>query len=186
VSDYGLDGRGSIRYRGWGFSSNLCLQNGSEAHPASCTVNTGGPFPVVVRGRRVMLTTHPLLVPRLGKVGSISPLSQSASMACRGATLPSHKKHKMQGNSLSAPEKTHKVPERMTDINDFDKYAIRLTIKEFYMQEKNFGSFLLTSLYYCGIRWETTGSSWWKSTAYDVCESSFSMREAAMFWLPTR
>jgi hypothetical protein len=27
------------------FSSNLCVQTGSEAHPASCTVGTGGSFP---------------------------------------------------------------------------------------------------------------------------------------------
>jgi hypothetical protein len=27
------------------FSSNLCVQTGSGAHPASCTVDTGGSFP---------------------------------------------------------------------------------------------------------------------------------------------
>jgi hypothetical protein len=27
------------------FSSSLCVQTGSEAHPASCTMGTGGPFP---------------------------------------------------------------------------------------------------------------------------------------------
>jgi hypothetical protein len=27
------------------FSSNLCVQTSSEAHPASCTMGTGGPFP---------------------------------------------------------------------------------------------------------------------------------------------
>jgi hypothetical protein len=27
------------------FSSNLCIQTGSGAHPASCTVGTGGSFP---------------------------------------------------------------------------------------------------------------------------------------------
>jgi hypothetical protein len=27
------------------FSSNLCVQTGSEAHPTSCTMGTGGPFP---------------------------------------------------------------------------------------------------------------------------------------------
>jgi hypothetical protein len=26
------------------FSSNLCFQTGSRAHPASCTMGTGGPF----------------------------------------------------------------------------------------------------------------------------------------------
>jgi hypothetical protein len=27
------------------FSFILCVQNGSEAHPASCPMGTGGPFP---------------------------------------------------------------------------------------------------------------------------------------------
>jgi hypothetical protein len=27
------------------FSSNLCVQTGSGAHPASCTMGTGGPLP---------------------------------------------------------------------------------------------------------------------------------------------
>jgi hypothetical protein len=27
------------------FPSNLCVQTGCEAHPASCTVGTGGSFP---------------------------------------------------------------------------------------------------------------------------------------------
>jgi hypothetical protein len=39
VSDYGLDDRGSIPGGG------LCVQTGSGAHPASCTMGTGGPFP---------------------------------------------------------------------------------------------------------------------------------------------
>jgi hypothetical protein len=48
VSGYGLD------YRAIGvrspegakdFSSSLCVETGSGAHPASCTVGTGGPFP---------------------------------------------------------------------------------------------------------------------------------------------
>jgi hypothetical protein len=48
VSGYGLDDR-SIEVRSpaeaIGFSSNLCVQTGSGAHPASCTMGTGGPFP---------------------------------------------------------------------------------------------------------------------------------------------
>jgi hypothetical protein len=48
VSDYGLDDR-AIRVRSPAeakdFSSSLCVQTGSEAHPASCTMGTGGPFP---------------------------------------------------------------------------------------------------------------------------------------------
>jgi hypothetical protein len=48
VSDYGLDDR-AIGVRSTAgakdFSSNLCVQAGSEAHPASCTMGTGGSFP---------------------------------------------------------------------------------------------------------------------------------------------
>jgi hypothetical protein len=48
VSDYGLDDR-AIGVRSpaeaENFSSSLCVQTGSEAHPASCTMGTGGPFP---------------------------------------------------------------------------------------------------------------------------------------------
>jgi hypothetical protein len=48
VSDYGLDDR-AIGVRSpaeaKGFFSSLCVQTGSEAHPASCTMGTGGPFP---------------------------------------------------------------------------------------------------------------------------------------------
>jgi hypothetical protein len=45
VSDYGLDDRGSIPGRTKDFFSSLCVQTGSLAHPASCTMGTGGPFP---------------------------------------------------------------------------------------------------------------------------------------------
>jgi hypothetical protein len=67
VSDYGLDDRAiGVRSPAGAkdFSSSLCVQTGSGAHPASCPVGTGGPFPGVKRGRGVMLTTHPYLVPR--------------------------------------------------------------------------------------------------------------------------
>jgi hypothetical protein len=37
--------RGSIPGRGKDFSSNLCVQTGSGAHPASCTMGTGDTFP---------------------------------------------------------------------------------------------------------------------------------------------
>jgi hypothetical protein len=47
VSDYGLDDR-VIGVRSPAeaevFSSSLCVQTGSGAHPASCTMGTGGPF----------------------------------------------------------------------------------------------------------------------------------------------
>jgi hypothetical protein len=38
---WGLD----PRQRRKDFSSNLCVQTGSGAHPASCSMGTGGPFP---------------------------------------------------------------------------------------------------------------------------------------------
>jgi hypothetical protein len=47
VSGYGLDDR-AIKVRSLAeardFSSNLCVQTGCEAHPASCTMSTRGPF----------------------------------------------------------------------------------------------------------------------------------------------
>jgi hypothetical protein len=48
VSDYGLDDRAiGVRSPAGAkdFFSILCIQTGSKAHPASCTMGTGGPFP---------------------------------------------------------------------------------------------------------------------------------------------
>jgi hypothetical protein len=48
VSDYGVDDR-AIEVRSpaeaTNFISSVYVQTGSGAHPASCTVGTGGPFP---------------------------------------------------------------------------------------------------------------------------------------------
>jgi hypothetical protein len=48
LSDYGLDDR-AIEVRSpaeaKNFYFNLCVQTGSGAHPASCTMGTGGTFP---------------------------------------------------------------------------------------------------------------------------------------------
>jgi hypothetical protein len=49
VSDYGLDDRAvGVRFLAGAkdFFSSLCVQTGSGAHPASCTMGTGwgGPF----------------------------------------------------------------------------------------------------------------------------------------------
>jgi hypothetical protein len=48
VSGYGLDDR-AIGVRSptgaKDFSCSLCVQTGSVAHPASCTIGTGGHFP---------------------------------------------------------------------------------------------------------------------------------------------
>jgi hypothetical protein len=48
VADYGLDDRAiGVRFPAGtkDFSASLCVQTGSGAHPASCTMGTGGPFP---------------------------------------------------------------------------------------------------------------------------------------------
>jgi hypothetical protein len=47
VSNYGLDDRAiGVRSPAGAkdYSSNLCVQTGSGAHPASCPMGTGGPF----------------------------------------------------------------------------------------------------------------------------------------------
>ena len=54
-------GRSGIESR-WG-RDFLPVQTGPGAHPASCKMGTGF-FPGVKCGRGVLLTTHPLLVPR--------------------------------------------------------------------------------------------------------------------------
>jgi len=61
-------GRSRIEFR-WGrdFPS---VQTGPGTHPASCKMGTGS-FPGVKCGRGVMLTTHPLLVPRSWKSRAI-------------------------------------------------------------------------------------------------------------------
>jgi len=46
------------------------VQNGPGAHPVSCKLGTGS-FPGVKCGRCVLLTTHPLLVPRSWKSRAI-------------------------------------------------------------------------------------------------------------------
>jgi hypothetical protein len=42
------------------FSSSLCVQTSSEAHPASYPMGTGSPFQGVKRGQGVTLTIHPV------------------------------------------------------------------------------------------------------------------------------
>jgi hypothetical protein len=67
VSGYGLDDRATEVRSPAGakdFSYNVCVQTGSGAHPASCTMGTGVLSPGVKRGRGVTLITHPHLVPR--------------------------------------------------------------------------------------------------------------------------
>ena len=47
------------------------VQTGPGAHPTSCKMGTGS-FPVVKCGRGMLLTTHPLLVPRSWKSRAIT------------------------------------------------------------------------------------------------------------------
>jgi hypothetical protein len=73
---------GSIPGRGNRFSSNLCVQTGTGAHLSSCTMGTGGSFPVVKGDRGVTLTTHPHLVSRsrMSRSYTSSPLCASIGM----------------------------------------------------------------------------------------------------------
>jgi hypothetical protein len=67
VSDYGLDDRAiGVRSPAGAkdFSSSICVQTGSGAHPASCTMGTGGPFPGGKARPGRDAATHPHLVPR--------------------------------------------------------------------------------------------------------------------------
>jgi hypothetical protein len=85
VSDYGLDHRaiGVLSPAGAkDFSSNLCVQTGSEAHAASSAMGTGGPFPGAKRGWGVTLTTHPHLVPRSRMSRSYTSSPPSTTMDC--------------------------------------------------------------------------------------------------------
>jgi hypothetical protein len=59
TSYYRLDNRGSILGRDKkDFSSILCVQTGSEAHPASCPKVTEVLSLALKRGRGVTLTAH--------------------------------------------------------------------------------------------------------------------------------
>jgi hypothetical protein len=87
VSDYGLDDRASgfrSPAEAKHFSSSLCVQTGSGAHPASCTMGTGGPFSWRKRGRGVTLTTHPHLVPRSRMSRSYTSSPPSATKGVAG------------------------------------------------------------------------------------------------------
>jgi hypothetical protein len=61
------------RQRRKDFSSSLCVQTGSGAHPASCTMGTGGPFSGLKGGRGVTVTIHPHLMPRMSRSYTFSP-----------------------------------------------------------------------------------------------------------------
>jgi hypothetical protein len=77
------------RQRRKDFSCSLCVQIGSGAHPASCTMGTGGGVlsPGLKRGLSMTLTTHPHLVPRSRMSRSYTSSPLSAFMACSGTAL---------------------------------------------------------------------------------------------------
>jgi hypothetical protein len=63
VSDYGLDDRAIVvrsPAEAITFSSSLCAQTDSGAHPVSAQWVPGVLFLAVKRGRGVTLTTHPM------------------------------------------------------------------------------------------------------------------------------
>jgi hypothetical protein len=70
------------------FSSSLCVQSGSEAHPASYPMSTGGPFPrgKARPGRDADHSPHLVPTSRMSRRYISSP--SSVSMAC--GTTESH------------------------------------------------------------------------------------------------
>jgi hypothetical protein len=88
--DYGLDGP-EIEFR-WGRDVSAPVQTGPGAHPACCTMGTGS-FPGVKYGWGMLLTTHPLLVPRswksrdIGRVEIYLDPPSGPHRACNGVTL---------------------------------------------------------------------------------------------------
>jgi hypothetical protein len=88
VSDYGLDERAiGVRSPAGAkdFSCSLCVQTGSGAHPASCTMGTGVLSPGV-KARPGRDADHS--PPSSAEVeNEYTPLPQSASMACSGTAL---------------------------------------------------------------------------------------------------
>jgi hypothetical protein len=65
--------RFDLRQRQKNSSFSLCVQTGSGAHPASCTMDAGVFSLGLKRGRGVTLTTHTHLVPRSRKSYISSP-----------------------------------------------------------------------------------------------------------------
>jgi hypothetical protein len=69
------------------FSSSLCVQTGSGAHPASSTVGMVVLFLRLTSGRGVTLTTHPHLLLRSRMIKSYIPLPPRSFVACSGTAL---------------------------------------------------------------------------------------------------
>jgi hypothetical protein len=91
VSDYGLDDRAILVRSPAGakdFSSSFCVQISSGAHPASCTMGTGGPFPGGKARPGCDADHSPPSSAEVVNEYELYILSPpSASMACRGTAL---------------------------------------------------------------------------------------------------
>jgi hypothetical protein len=92
VSDYRLDDRAiGVRSPAGAkdFSSILCVQTGSGAHPASSTMGTGGPFPGAKNGPGHDADHSPPSSAEVRNEWELYLLSPpSATMACSGTALP--------------------------------------------------------------------------------------------------
>jgi hypothetical protein len=69
------------------FSCSLCVQTGSGAYPASCTMGTGGPFPGGKARPERDADHSPHVVPRSRMCMSYTPLHLDACMACSGTSF---------------------------------------------------------------------------------------------------
>jgi hypothetical protein len=101
-----------------------CVQTGSEAHPASCTMGTGGPFPgdKARPGRDADHSPH--LVPR-SRMRSYNPLPPSAFVACSGTAL-------VFLTSIPCPvfrARLDTVPNGNLLSQDDDKYLVSMTLQ---------------------------------------------------------
>ena len=90
ATGYGLDDPGIESRWGRDFPP---VQTCPGPHPAFCTMGTGS-FPGVKHGRGMLLTTHPLLVPRSWKSRAIPlPTLWATIGPCNGNDLPFKRKH---------------------------------------------------------------------------------------------
>jgi hypothetical protein len=82
VTGYGLGDRASIPEEAEDFTSTLCVQTGSGAHPACCTMGLGSSYPggKVRPGRDAVEAKKDR--------GCNSSPSQGPFMACSGSNLP--------------------------------------------------------------------------------------------------
>jgi hypothetical protein len=91
-SDYGLDDRAiEVQFPAErkNFSSSFSVQNASGAHPASCTMGTGGPFPggKARPGRDVDHSPHLVQRSRMSRSYTCTFSPPKPSVACSGTEL---------------------------------------------------------------------------------------------------